>query len=114
MDNTKESSSAVKRWYLIFNLVVLMINLLLVVANLILLSVNAPAKNLGFDYCGVVVAIFGLLVTLLVAWNIYSVVDFRDSSKKIEFLSAKVEELDKRTYKQKLNNDGNDKNNSNA
>lgn len=40
-------------------------------------------EQLGFDYLGLIVGILALLVTVLIGWNIYSVVDF--DSKKKEF-----------------------------
>lgn len=38
-------------------------------------------NHLGFDYFGIIVGFFSLLVTLLVGWNIFSMVDYR---KKFE------------------------------
>ena len=62
---------------------VLAIILILVI---ICLSVLCPRiiseKNLGFDYMGVIVGILSLLVTFLIGWNIYSVIDIRKIKKE--------------------------------
>lgn len=39
---------------------------------------------LGFDYIGVIVAILALLVTFLVAWQIYNSIDSKDRIKEVE------------------------------
>lgn len=54
----------------------------------LVLSVTALCRSLqrtaGFDYIGVIVGILALLVTALITWNIYSVVDF--NRKKDELI----------------------------
>ena len=49
------------------------------VTNIILLVLSYPRShdNYGFDYMGIIVGILSLLVTLLVAWNIYSALDIK-------------------------------------
>lgn len=37
-----------------------------------------------FDYMGVICTFFGVLVTLLVGWNIYNVVDFKNKIEKLD------------------------------
>lgn len=46
--------------------------------------------ELQFDYMGVIVAIFSLLVTLLVGWNIISVIDLKSYKRKYENLDKKI------------------------
>lgn len=38
--------------------------------------------DLGLDYQGVIVGVLSLLVTVLIGWNIYSVIDLKDSKKQ--------------------------------
>lgn len=45
-----------------------------------------PAKNISFDYIGVIVGILSILVTVLMTWNIFSVIDFKEKTKKVELL----------------------------
>lgn len=50
-------------------------------ANVVIVCIAFPRivndKNLGFDYMGVVIGILSMLVTALMAWNIYTVIDVR-------------------------------------
>ena len=63
----------------------------------LVLSVTALCRSLqrtaGFDYIGVIVGILALLVTALITWNIYSVVDF--NRKKDELI--RQEQIVKKT-----------------
>lgn len=62
-------------------------------ASIILLCVICPRfinnENLGFDYMGVIVAILSLLVTLLVAWQIFQTIDLR---KKVDSVDDKLKD----------------------
>ena len=48
-------------------------------------------ENLGFDYMGVLVGILSLLVTLLIGWNIYQLVDFKERVKVMELSKEDVQ-----------------------
>lgn len=77
-------------------------NVLLVVANLLLLIVNVyymchwypilPTK-LGIDSMGIIVGILSLLVTALIGFNIYSIIDIKNEKTRIE---EKRKEIDNR------------------
>gem|GEM_PF-2775313 len=41
-------------------------------------------EDLGFDYSGVFVGVLSVLVTFLVAWNIYSVIDINSKVKEMQ------------------------------
>lgn len=51
-------------------------------------AINSHINNLGVDYLGLIVAIFAILVTLLVTWQIYSTIkvkeELENSKKDIE------------------------------
>ena len=68
--------------------------LLAVFLQFVLLCFYAPrvikGNSLGFDYMGVIVAILALLVTLLVAWQIYSTIR---STRQIEKVEEDFEKL---------------------
>lgn len=76
--------------------------LLAVFLQFVLLCFYAPrvikGNSLGFDYMGVIVAILALLVTLLVAWQIYSTIR---STRQIENVEKDFEEL-KRTVEKTI------------
>ena len=44
-----------------------------------------------FDYLGLVVGILSLLVTVLIGWNIYSVIDLRGTKKKMDEMGKSLE-----------------------
>lgn len=73
-----------------FLIVLLCFTFLLSLVNVIILCVICPrqqdiSKILSFDYVGVILAIFSILVTLLVGWQIFNSIDFKDKiDKKIE------------------------------
>lgn len=46
--------------------------------------VDATKNELGFDYIGVIVGILALLVTVLIGWNIYQLVDVKGIRKDFE------------------------------
>jgi hypothetical protein len=57
-----------------------------------ILNINESGQyDLGFDYMGVIVGILSLLVTVLIGWNIYQLVDFKGKLKQINLLSEKQE-----------------------
>ena len=47
--------------------------------------------ELGFDYQGVIVGILSLLVTVLIGWNIYTFIDIKGTSQKIDKFRAEFE-----------------------
>lgn len=51
------------------------------------------SDTLTLDYQGIYVAIFSALVTLLIGWNIYSLVDFNKRAKKVSILEKKYTSL---------------------
>lgn len=65
-------------------------NILFAAANIIILVHLAPAdgpKELDFDYYGVIVGVISVLVTLLLGWNIYSVIDIKTVRKEFDLMS---------------------------
>lgn len=49
--------------------------------------------NLCFDYMGVIVAVFSILVTILIGWNIYTALDIGKEMKIIKNEQSKNREL---------------------
>lgn len=79
--------------------------LLAVFLQFILLCFYAPrvikGNSLGFDYMGVIVAILALLVTCLVAWNIWQIIDTKNTVRKAEEASEKIQEFEKEIERNK-------------
>lgn len=93
MCKTKENPETGKNCCHVCNMCVLALNVLLLIVNVCILCREAPRQDLSFDYMGVIVAIFGVLVTLLVAWNIFSVVDFKSQLEKAERHRKEMDEI---------------------
>lgn len=53
-------------------------------------------SNLEFDYQGVIVGVLSLLVTVLIGWNIYTLIDIKDTSRKMSKFQM---EIDSKTKK---------------
>ena len=49
------------------------------------------SPELSFDYQGVIVGVLSLLVTVLIGWNIYSVIDLRGTKKKMDEMGKSLE-----------------------
>ena len=47
-------------------------------------------QELGFDYQGVLVGVLSLLVTVLVGWNIYTIIDIKNTKDKIDEAIRKI------------------------
>lgn len=60
-----------------------------------------PRVTLGIDYLGLIVGMLSFLITLLMGWNIYTLVDFKNKIKDIENVKSdfrKIFEINKATY----------------
>lgn len=65
-----------------------LLSLIAIVVSGIAIACVLPDKDLCFDYQGVYVGVLSLLVTLLIGWNIYTVVDFK---REIEDIKKETE-----------------------
>lgn len=63
-------------------------------------------ESFGFDYMGVIVAVFSILVTILIGWNIYTALDIgkemkiikKEQTKNKEHLKAFDEKINDTSY----------------
>lgn len=81
-DNISNNSKwHIKYWYII-------ISVLSLVTNILLVCFAFPRvireDNIGFDYLGIIVGVLSLLITILIGWNIYTMVDFNRKTKEME------------------------------
>lgn len=55
------------------------------------ITISIPREHkLDFDYQGVIVGIFSLLVTFLVGWNVFSVINIKESKEENKLLVKKA------------------------
>lgn len=58
--------------------------------SIIALCISCPHKaELGFDYQGVLVGVLSLLVTILIGWNIYTIIDIK--TQEIRLMKYQLE-----------------------
>lgn len=60
------------------------------IVNIVVVCLSNPKTAVYFDYQGIIVGSLSILVTLLIGWNIYSVVDFK---KIIESIKSEMDVL---------------------
>lgn len=60
--------------------------LLFIVLILSIISIcrTCPRTDLGFDYMGVIIGLLSLLVTFLLGWNIYQVLNIKQTKEQIQ------------------------------
>ncbi len=74
------------KWLWLFSLIISL-------ANIVVVCLSLPAGHEpDFDYLGLIVGSLSILVTVLIGWNIYTLVDFKNEVKVIKNYR---EELDK-------------------
>ena len=54
---------------------------------------NSLPRTDGLDYIGVIVGILSLLVTILIGWNIYTVIDFNKTKEELSKNEAVLSDL---------------------
>lgn len=66
-------------------------NIFLACINFFILAIGCPrTSNLGFDYMGVIVAVLGLLVAIMLGWNIYTAIDNRSDVSLLKTEATKL------------------------
>lgn len=53
------------------------------ILSIIAICVSLPTTEISFDYLGCLIGILGVLVTVLIGWNIYAVIDFRQEKQRL-------------------------------
>ena len=101
-ENIKRWCRTYNGWLFAANLVFAIINLIVAICCLLPCS----SKDCCLSSCEVIVGIFSLLVTVLIGWNIFSVIDFKahteemkKNSNKVELMSMAFSNLTQQYYK---------------
>ena len=82
MQNNSPKEEHVKRFRVIHTIIILVDLITLTVSIIILCRILPRTETLQFDYIGVIIAILSILVTVLIGWNVYSIIDLRKYSEK--------------------------------
>ena len=59
------------------------LSLIAIILTIVAISVALPRMDMSFDYLGFITGILGVLVTVLVAWNIFMIIDFKQEKEKL-------------------------------
>ena len=62
----------------------LLVSIFAIVLSVIAISVSLPRFDMSFDYLGLITGILGVLVTVLLGWNIYTMFDFRQERQNLK------------------------------
>ena len=63
--------------------IAIILSVVAITMSIITLCSVYPNKDLGFDYLGIIVGMFALLITILIGWQIFSLINFRETQKEI-------------------------------
>lgn len=66
----------------IFPIILGIINFALLIPLLCMHFPRIIDSNLGFDYMGIIVGVLTILVTVLIGWNIYTIIDYQKEISK--------------------------------
>lgn len=98
MSETKERRGTKKNWSVIACAFILLLNLVLT-GIVFILFCSHDSEQADTGYMGIIVAVLSVLVTLLIGWNIYSVIDTKEISKIYSDRIARMEEDNKELNK---------------
>jgi len=89
----------------IFPIILGIINFALLIPLLCMHFPRIIDSNLGFDYMGIIVGILSLLVTVLIGWNIYTIIDYQKeiskTKKELNFIKQDINTLVNKTIQER-------------
>lgn len=53
------------------------------ILSIVAICVSCPRTGMSLDYLGLLTGILGVLVTVLVGWNIYMIIDFKQEKGRL-------------------------------
>ena len=59
------------------------LSILAIILSILAICFSLPRIELSFDYLGLITGILGVLVTVLIGWNIYALIDFRQEKQRL-------------------------------
>lgn len=59
------------------------LSMLAIIFSILAICFSLPRTELSFDYLGLITGILGVLVTVLIGWNIYALIDFRQEKQRL-------------------------------
>lgn len=74
------------------NWISLAISTVALIASFVAVARLAPTQGIDFDYLGVIIGILSFLVTLLIGYQIYTVIDVKEELKEVRQLRKEIDE----------------------
>ena len=62
----------------------LILSSIAIVISIITMCLTMPRREMPIDYLGLITGILGILVTVLIGWNIYMIIDFRQEKENLK------------------------------
>lgn len=62
----------------------LILSSIAIVLSIITICLTLPRREVSLDYLGLITGILGILVTVLIGWNIYMIIDFRQEKENLK------------------------------
>lgn len=62
----------------------LILSSIAIVISIITICLTLPRREVSLDYLGLITGILGILVTVLIGWNIYMIIDFRQEKENLK------------------------------
>lgn len=62
----------------------LILSSIAIVISIITICLALPRREVSLDYLGLITGILGVLVTVLIGWNIYMIIDFRQEKENLK------------------------------
>lgn len=62
----------------------LILSSIAIVISIITMCLTMPRREMSIDYLGLITGILGILVTVLIGWNIYMIIDFRQEKENLK------------------------------
>lgn len=62
----------------------LILSSIAIVISIITMCLTMPRREMSIDYLGLITGILGVLVTVLIGWNIYMIIDFRQERENLK------------------------------
>ena len=97
--NSKDENSKTKNKENVIINIAMALSILAVIVSIPAIILAVPrASELDFDYYGVIIGILSLLVTVLIGWNIYSLIDVKAIQNANEELKKDIKRIASRIY----------------
>ena len=65
----------------------ILLSIISIAVSIIALCCALPSNTYSFDYMGILVGILAILVTVLIAWQIYTFIDIKNKSEDLDKIS---------------------------